>query len=124
MDLPSPESFAEMEEEDKLEVYESLLTLWENIPSNVAFFVKNQGAMWGFTKRNYDREVGVLLESEWELQSVTYGQVDQEYDPVTRERLEEHRTRKMDGGVILAYDLIQKQDPIEQDPQEVEAEPE
>ena len=56
--------------------------LWGWIPPEVKYYVARTGQQIGVVQRNYQRSLGTLMGTHWDLVSLEIGMVDKTYDQI------------------------------------------
>lgn len=92
-------------EEMKAEV-EMWRNIWQWVPSSVKYYISRTGQTVGLQIRNYQRYVGPLLDTEWELKCIEIGVYDKVYNQVDGEYYFERKICKIPIGQIVSFDWI------------------
>lgn len=83
--------------------------LWDWVPDEVKYYVARTGTLMGLVMRNYQRHLGTLLGTHWELTEIELGVQDKVYDTTTGEYyFEKKRIRTKLGGVIETQFIINR----------------
>jgi hypothetical protein len=80
--------------------------LWSWIPSTVKYYISRTGQTVGVQIRNYQRYVGPLLDTEWELKSIDIGVYDKVYNQVDGTYYYERKISRLPVGQIVSFDWI------------------
>lgn len=80
--------------------------IWGWVPSSVKYYVSRTGQTIGVQIRNYQRYVGPLLDTEWEIKSIDVGVYDKVYNQVDGEYYYERKISRLPIGQIVAFDWI------------------
>ena len=56
--------------------------VWTWVPAEVRYYVARSGQQCAFMLRNYQRKLGVLVDTHWELVEIELGLIEKTYDPI------------------------------------------
>ena len=96
--------------------------IWQWVPSDVKYYVSRTGQTIGVQIRNYQRYVGPLLDTKWELKEIEIGIYDKVYNQVDGAYYYERKISKLPVGQIVAFDWIAERKSEDEITQEVEQE--
>lgn len=80
--------------------------LWSWVPSEVKYYISRTGQTIGVQIRNYQRYIGPLLSTTWDLVELEIGVYDKVYDQVTGQYYFERKICKIPKGQIVDFDWI------------------
>ena len=80
--------------------------IWGWVPNVVKYYISRTGQTIGVQIRNYQRYVGPLLDTEWEIKSIDVGVYDKVYNQVDGEYYYERKISRLPIGQIVAFDWI------------------
>jgi len=80
--------------------------IWGWVPNIVKYYISRTGQTIGVQIRNYQRYVGPLLDTTWELKSIDVGVYDKVYNQVDGEYYYERKISRLPIGQIVAFDWI------------------
>jgi len=98
--------------------------IWQWVPSDVKYYVSRTGQTIGVQIRNYQRYVGPLLDTKWELKEIEIGVYDKVYNQVDGVYYYERKISKLPVGQIVAFDWIAERKSEDELTQEIEKEQE
>jgi len=82
--------------------------VWGWVPSEVKYYVARVGQQIGVVQINFQRKLGVLLDTKWDLIALEIGIYDKEYDPVDGKYYFERKIVQIKAGGIRAIDWIKE----------------
>lgn len=88
---------------DEVEMWRNI---WQWIPSEIKYYVSRTGQTIGVQIRNYQRYVGPLLDTVWELKAIEIGVYDKMFNQVDGEYYYERKISRLPIGQIVAFDWI------------------
>ena len=80
--------------------------IWQWVPSDIKYYISRTGQQIGVQIRNYQRYVGPLLDTKWELKEIEVGVYDKVYNQVDGQYYYERKVSKLPVGQIVAFDWI------------------
>ena len=95
-----------MKKDELLEEVEMWRNIWGWVPSPIKYYVSRTGNTVGLTVRNYQRFVGILLETVWELKFLEVGVFDKVYDQNDGQYYFERKIIRLPVGQIVRFDWI------------------
>jgi len=120
----------------KLKLMEELVQecqMWRNVwgwvPSEVKYYAARVGQQIGIVQINFQRKIGILLDTKWDLIALELGIYDKEYDTVTGEYFYERKITQIKAAGIRQIDWIKERKPekeilpTEEEPQSEEPQP-
>ena len=96
--------------------------IWQWVPSDVKYYVSRTGQTIGVQIRNYQRYVGPLLDTKWELKEIEIGIYDKVYNQTDGAYYYERKISKLPVGQIVAFDWIAERKSEDELTQEAEQE--
>jgi len=85
--------------------------VWGWVPSEVKYYVSRVGQQVGIVQINFQRKLGTLLDTKWDLTAIELGIYDKEYDAVTGEYFFEKKIVQIKSGGIRQIDWIKERKP-------------
>ena len=80
--------------------------LWSWVPSEVKYYISRTGQTIGVQIRNYQRYVGPLLSTTWDLVEIEVGVYDKVYNQVDGTYYFERKISKIPAGQIVNFEWI------------------
>jgi len=98
--------------------------VWGWVPNEVKYYVSRVGQQIGVVQINFERKMGILLDTKWDLMALELGIYDKTYDPVTGEYFFERKITQIKSGGIRQIDWIKERKSEKEITPPEEAEPE
>ena len=100
--------------------------VWQWVPADVKYYVARVGQLVAITQRNYQRMLGILLDTHWDLEELEIGVYEKVYDQNTGEYFWERKIIKTRLSGIIDFQIIkerEKEEDILKEAEPKEAEP-
>lgn len=80
--------------------------IWQWMPSEVKYYVARTGQLVAVTMRNYQRHLGRLLQTHWNIEEIELGIEDKVYDTATGDYYYEKKTIRTKLGGVIDFQII------------------
>lgn len=84
--------------------------VWQWVPTDVKYYVARVGQLVAITQRNYQRSMGILLDTHWTLDELEMGVYEKAYDQNTGEYFWERKIIKTRLSGIIDFQIIKERE--------------